>query len=103
MRYEDEPVALTDGQWVLDPKTRVLRWVAAPGPEPTDLCPTCNAKPWEPCRSRNGRRDRNHKQRPGPQVCRCGGELTRGSNQCRPCLLENAGRRKSRLEVSDAA
>lgn len=85
MRYEDEPVALTDGRWV---NVRgVMRWQKDPetiaAPEPA--CTKCGALPWEPCVTKSGKRMEGHRARKSRQVCRCGGALTPGSNLCAAC------------------
>lgn len=91
MRYEDEPVALTHGRWVLDPKTRVMRWHAdtvtiAPA------CPKCGAMPWQACMTRSGKRGNTHRDRKTPQTCICGGQLVRGAANCANCLGWGDGR-----------
>lgn len=83
---EDTDVALVDGKWVLDPKTRVMRWQADPPRVLKPACPRCGAYYWQPCTSKTGKRQNNpHQDRIGIQTCRCRARLLRGTNTCAAC------------------
>lgn len=68
-------------------KNGVYRW--EPIVEPVDetrACESCDAEPWEVCRTASGKKVNTHVGRRIPRQCRCGAPLkTPGSTYCQPC------------------
>ena len=99
--HDISPDVLSAGQWVLDPKTRVMRWVervpelpAEPTPEvkraAAELiaCPTCHAKTAQTCRTRSGHTTTPHMSRLTLRLCQCGAALNAKQRYCPPCRYE---------------
>lgn len=120
MPLETDDIALTDGRWVIDPRTRVMRWKPnpeePPAPEPTDLhryiaCPTCHARIDETCKTVSGHSTSPHGSRLAGRLCRCGNDLPRQRRMCDTCRddrnrinkLESQRRLRRRQERDEEA
>ena len=92
-----EEVPLTDGKWVRRGLTMV--WVENPKPVrqvPRELlaCPKSLATVTESCRTKNGHRTPDHRERLAPRLCACGHQPKPSSRYCDRCARDAAARVK---------
>lgn len=85
--------ALTGGEWRPD-RRGILRWhqiveaVEESPVAPDVACPTCGAKTYQGCKSRNGASVGDHVARKGRPTCPCGAPRVGRRHYCDPCQAE---------------